>query len=681
MTQAATAANSSITPAFRRKPAVDAKDAKGHAAGTVYIAPDGDILLLYRSAKEANYAGHWGLPGGGVEAGETPELGADREAREEMGVEVPGKKKLLDQRITPNGLVFHTFAHPVSEKFVPKLNDEHAGYAWAPLDKLPGPIHPSVQKTIDERLGVTADMSPEDWTGLREGFLKWTAEEEAEPEHLAATDSSLVLALDRESVRTIDKDGRMHVSVSNISKATVNPYKGSEIPGHKELGLDPNKIYQMLRPADELEKAANTFNGIQILKKHVPVSADDHQMWDIVGATGTSAEFVAPYLRNSLHIWTQEGIDLIESNEQRELSCGYHYRPEMTPGNFNGMRYDGIMRDIVGNHVALVEDGRAGEDVLVGDSTENLNMTKPTRMAALTLGITAASIAPLLAMDSKVTLPKELFSKITTKNFKDSKAGLLAGVRSAIDGKLRKGIALDASMEGLAKAIDAFEGMPEAVDTPLEENAIKKLETDSEIEPMKEEVAAKSTFDAEPLKAFLKEKGMADDDIEKVCGMASGAPAEDAELDDEEKKKLEAEKKTAEDALKTAKDSMKDMVSKPAMDAALKANGEIVAKQVRETERGIRQALVEVAPYVGELSVDLAFDSGDDVRRHALDMLGVEGAKTMHKDALKVVLGAQRKAGAQESDHGGREPIAMDAAAQTSFHARFPGSDRIGNAN
>jgi hypothetical protein len=274
----------------------------------------------------------------------------------------------------------------------------------------------------------------------------------------------------------------MHVSVSNISKATVNPYKGSEIPGYKELGLDPNQIYQMLRPADELQKAENTFNGIQILKKHVPVSADDHQMWDIVGSTGTDAKFIAPYLKNSLHIWTKEGIDLIESNEQRELSCGYHYRPEMTPGNFNGMRYDGIMRDIVGNHVALVEDGRAGEDVLVGDSTENLNMTKPTRMAALTLGLTAASIAPLLAMDSKVTLPKDLFSKITTKNFAASKAGLLAGVRSALQGKLRKGLALDATMEGLAKAIDAFEGMPEAIDFSVQTAPVALGDAEAEVE-------------------------------------------------------------------------------------------------------------------------------------------------------------------------------------------------------
>ncbi len=40
----------------------------------------------------------------------------------------------------------------------------------------------------------------------------------------------------------------------------------------------------------------------------------------------------------------------------------------MTPGTYAGVRYDGVMRDIAANHVALVRKGRAGPDVVVGDS-------------------------------------------------------------------------------------------------------------------------------------------------------------------------------------------------------------------------------------------------------------------------------------------------------------------------
>ena len=47
-----------------------------------------------------------------------------------------------------------------------------------------------------------------------------------------------------------------------------------------------------------------------------------------------NVDFVDPYLRAALSVWRQEAIDLIESEERRQISCGYGYTPEMTPGPF-----------------------------------------------------------------------------------------------------------------------------------------------------------------------------------------------------------------------------------------------------------------------------------------------------------------------------------------------------------
>jgi 8-oxo-dGTP pyrophosphatase MutT (NUDIX family) len=193
-----------------------------------------------------------------------------------------------------------------------------------------------------------------------------------------ALDANTTMALDRESVRSFDRDGRMRVEVAHISRACVNPYRGKEIPGWQELGLDPNKVYNLLRDPEELRKAAPTFNGIQILGRHVPVSVEDHQAWDIIGTTGTDANFDKPFLDNSLYFWTKDSIEDIETERKKELSCGYHYRPDMTTtGEYedeegNRVHYDGVMREIVGNHLALVKDGRAGDDVVVGDSIEDM---------------------------------------------------------------------------------------------------------------------------------------------------------------------------------------------------------------------------------------------------------------------------------------------------------------------
>ena len=69
--------------------------------------------------------------------------------------------------------------------------------------------------------------------------------------------------------RTIRRDGRMHILRTRISKATVNPYYGREIPDADTLGLDPNRIYYLLRDQTELAKAAPSFARVPLMFKHI----------------------------------------------------------------------------------------------------------------------------------------------------------------------------------------------------------------------------------------------------------------------------------------------------------------------------------------------------------------------------------------------------------------------------
>ena len=224
--------------------------------------------------------------------------------------------------------------------------------------------------------------------------------------NLFAFDRSLAdtLVFDKASARTMDIDGRMHVEMSNISKAAVNPYYGREIPGYKELGLDANKVYQMLRHPDELEKAAPTFRCLPLMIVHRPIAADDHPKELVVGTIGSEVTFDGTYLKAPLAIWTAEGIAAVKSKAQQEISCGYRYKPDMTPGTFEGQAYDGVMRDIMGNHVTLVERGRAGRDVLVSDSNflgDLSNMRNAQFLAKLKAFL--AQDADLKALDAVIT--------------------------------------------------------------------------------------------------------------------------------------------------------------------------------------------------------------------------------------------------------------------------------------
>ncbi|HBV4517068.1 TPA: DUF2213 domain-containing protein [Klebsiella pneumoniae] len=241
-----------------------------------------------------------------------------------------------------------------------------------------------------EVIGVHPPKSPGQPVTIKVRYIS----EEKRPAMDGITES---LAFDRASVRTIDANGRLQISRTNISKANVNAYYGREIPGSEELGLEPNKLYRLWRHPDELRKAAKTFNNIPVLSKHIPDFPTDPPNEFRVGVTHSNAEFDGTYLTVGMSIWDNSAIAGIESGEQRELSASYKYVADMTPGvTPDGETYDGVMRDIFGNHEALVPDGRAGPDVLVADSLPpELNHMRKHKVAAI-----RATLKPLLAQDA-----------------------------------------------------------------------------------------------------------------------------------------------------------------------------------------------------------------------------------------------------------------------------------------
>jgi uncharacterized protein len=337
------------------------------SAGLILRGPDGKVLFLKRG-QHGGHPGEWDWPGGHVQAGETLMQGAIRETHEECGYKAdPADLHEVSRKISED-IDFTAFICPVKEKFTPDLSRdedggrEHDDFIWADLRDAPEPLHPSIKAALSD------DFVDEI---IQAGPKAMAAEDEAKWDALALALDAFrgdLLALDKASVREYDVDGRLHVALTPISKAMVCPYLGREIPDYETLGLEPGKIYKLLRDPKELEKAASTFNAIPLLADHTPTSADDHPADVVIGATGTDAVYEHPFLLNSLAVWTAEAIEAIENEDKLELSSSYRYRADMTPGTYEGERHDGVMRDLIGNHVASVQAGRCGPSVAVADS-------------------------------------------------------------------------------------------------------------------------------------------------------------------------------------------------------------------------------------------------------------------------------------------------------------------------
>lgn len=598
------------------------------AAGIQFVTPTGHALFLKRGPN-CDHPGTWCWPGGGIEGDETPEQAARRETAEETGFKAKEELSPIDHQ-ADDEVAFTTFGQGVPEPFSPHLNEEHVAHAWAPLSDPPLPLHPGVEKTIAKQNAATA----------KDCF-----------------------AFDRATVRRIDPhNGHLHVATTNISKANVCPYLGREIPDWQDLKLEPEKIYNLFRDPQELAKAAPTFNNLPLLRRHVENTAADHNTEDVIGSTGTDANFTNPYLQNSLVIWDGPYIEAVEDESQKELSSAYRYRADMTPGvTSSGEKFDGVMRDIIGNHVALVKEGRAGSDVVVGDSKEELNMSKSalSLKAVMARGALAAFLAPKLAQDAKIPLSL-ILGDVTAKNFKEKTPSILKGITDAIKGKLAK----DEKADGLAALLDALADSPVVDDgDPMDDATFVK----DDVKPIADPTDPPKDPDAkvdpmEAIKTFLASK-LSPEDMAQIEQMVAGGANDEPPAFPGMPKS--GEKKDT--PVIAAKD--KDMVTKEDADKMVKGATDAAIRIQSE----IRSAEKLIAPYVGELAK--SYPTAAETIKHALLAMDVKGVEKIDDvNALTVILKQQKVPGEKVSV---KSAFAMDAKKSTSFAERHPGAARI----
>lgn len=135
-------------------------------------------------------------------------------------------------------------------------------------------------------------------------------------------------------------------------------------------------IQKEFRPPEEVFHADSlmSFEVVPLTNDHPPsglLDDENTKMYQV----GT---IVAPRqdgdrVRSQILVTDKTTVALMKKGKT-QLSMGYVCDLEMSPGEHNGERYDCIQRNIRGNHVALVDVGRAGPDVRVRVDTSDAAM-------------------------------------------------------------------------------------------------------------------------------------------------------------------------------------------------------------------------------------------------------------------------------------------------------------------
>lgn len=159
------------------------------------------------------------------------------------------------------------------------------------------------------------------------------------------------------------EDGALIVD-ANVARTGIQIYAGYEV-GRPDLAT-----VRVFRSADEVFSvdSLKSFAHRPITNDHPPVAVDSTNWKDF--AVGQTADEVAAkdiYIRVPLMVSDQKAIDDIERGK-RELSSGYACDLDWTPGiNAKGEAFDAQQRMIRCNHIAIVDAGRAGSKVRIGD--------------------------------------------------------------------------------------------------------------------------------------------------------------------------------------------------------------------------------------------------------------------------------------------------------------------------
>lgn len=281
----------------------------------------------------------------------------------------------------------------------------------------------------------------------------------------------------------VDVTDRGLVTVAKAARTGIQQYLGSEV------GRPDISVVSVYRPAEEVfaDDALASFSHAPITMDH-PSEMVTPENWDsyAVGEVSTAAEIDRKWISLPLIVKSATAIDAVQ-NGKRQLSAGYSCKIDWTAGvTDDGERYDAIQRNIKINHIAIVDNARAGPDARIGDSkvwgaspiqsggSPASTMDKGDTMSTVNVVLGDKAVAVAVADAPAV----EAFKTDAAKKFDDAVAAHDAAIAAKdaeiakkdaeiddLKGKVLDGAALDAAVAARGDLIAAAKQIDSTVKT------------------------------------------------------------------------------------------------------------------------------------------------------------------------------------------------------------------------
>lgn len=284
-----------------------------------------------------------------------------------------------------------------------------------------------------------------------------------------------------------------------IARTGTQEYRGMEFGGE-----NPEKIYVVKRPEEEVfsKAALASFEGKPVVDEH----PDENVTPDNIGRyiKGTCRDVrrgegaLSDCVVADLIIYDKDLIKKIESGK-RDISCGYDCLWDPKDDDTY------VQLEIRGNHVAVVEEGRAGHKVSIRDSRKGgKTMSEKSKNSIWGRMLSA------FAHDSDTT-PEDLeaAAKMKPASDEDDPAKTVPVVEKKEEPKSTIDAELDARLKKIEDAIAALSENPDK--KPEEESdALDTLE--EELKGEKEETHDESDVEVDPKEINAKQEEAEDDD-------------------------------------------------------------------------------------------------------------------------------------------------------------------------